>query len=105
MMDGTCVISVGEYVAGTFVTFVGNLDGLFKGSNVGSSLIVGFVAGVGVFAVGMLVVVGSSSFGMFGFDVVVGFDDDDDDDDGPCAKNGARGINIIVDEVLVIPKT
>ena len=67
-------------------------------------LLVLFV-GVGVLAVGMLVVVGSSSFGMFGFDVVVGFDDDDDDDDGPCAKNGARGINIIVDEVLVIPKT
>jgi hypothetical protein len=57
-------------------------------------LLVLFV-GVGVLAVGMLVVVGSSSFGMFGFDVVVGFDDGDDDDDGPCAKKGARGINVV----------
>jgi hypothetical protein len=37
---------------------------------------VSFVVGVGVLAVGMLVVVGSSSFGMFGCDVVVGFDND-----------------------------
>ena len=55
-------------------------------------LLVLFV-GVGVLAVGMLVVVGSSSFGMFGFDVVVGFNDGDDD--GPCATKGARGINFV----------